>query len=80
MAPVTVESTWLCYNMNAQKFEALVHQFFGHTCLEVDVFDKKGIRHTPREWFIVPLEQVVSLITSGEIVNIGTIRKMSLLF
>lgn len=72
MAPVTVESTWLCYNMNAQKFEALIHQFFGHTCLEVDVFDKKGIRHTPREWFIVPLEaveQAVSLITSGEIVN-----------
>ena len=72
MAPVTVVSTWLCYNMNAQKFEALIHQFFGHTCLEVDVFDKKGIRHTPREWFIVPLEaveQAVSLITSGDIVN-----------
>lgn len=72
MAPVKVESSWVCYNMNAQKFEQLIHQFFGHTCLEIDVNDKRGIRHTPREWFIVPLdaiEQAISLIISGEIVN-----------
>jgi hypothetical protein len=72
MAPVKIESSWVCYNMNAQKFESLIHRFFGHTCLEIDVFDKNGIRHTPREWFIVPLEiveQAVSLIVSGEIVN-----------
>ncbi len=59
-------------NMNAQKFEALIHKFFGHSCLEVDVFDSKGIRHTPREWFIVPMEaieQAITLIISGEIVN-----------
>jgi hypothetical protein len=40
--------------------------------LEVDVFDKKGIRHTPREWFIVPLEAVeqsITLIISGDIIN-----------
>jgi len=72
MAPVKIESSWVCYNMNAQKFESLIHRFFGHTCLEIDVFDKNGIRHTPREWFIVPIEiveQAVSLIVSGEIVN-----------
>ena len=72
MAPVKIESSWMCYNMNAQKFEQLIHQFFGNSCLEVDVFDKKGIRHTPREWFIVPLEaieQSITLIISGEIVN-----------
>jgi hypothetical protein len=42
------------------------------SCLELDVFDKKGIKHTPREWFIVPLEaieQAITLIMSGEIVN-----------
>jgi hypothetical protein len=58
--------------MNAHKFEQLIQRFFGATCLEVDVFDKKGIRHTPREWFIVPLEaieQSITLIISGEIVN-----------
>jgi autonomous glycyl radical cofactor GrcA len=72
MAPVTIESSWMCYNMNPQKFESLIHQFFGNTCLEVDVFDNKGKRHTPREWFIVPLEaieQAITLIISGEIVK-----------
>jgi hypothetical protein len=72
MASVKIESSWKCYNMNAQKFEKLIHNFFGSTCLEVDVFDKKGMRHTPREWFIVPLnaiEQVIALIISGKIMG-----------
>ena len=72
MAPVKIESSWRCYNMNPQKFESLIHRFFGHTCLEIDVFDNNGVRHTPREWFIVPLkaiEQAISLIIEGEIVN-----------
>lgn len=72
MAPVKIESEWICYNMNAQKFESLIHRFFGHTCLEIDVFDNNGIRHTPREWFIVPLEaieQAVTLLISGDILN-----------
>ncbi|MCK0148326.1 GIY-YIG nuclease family protein [Arenibacter sp. F26102] len=72
MAPVIIESSWMCYNMSAQKFEGLIHQFFGNSCLEVDVFDKKGIRHTPREWFIVPLEaieQAIALIISGKIID-----------
>jgi len=72
MAPVKIESSWMCYNMNAQKFESLIHRFFGHTCLEVDVFDNNGIRHTPREWFVVPLnaiEQAITLLISGDIVN-----------
>jgi hypothetical protein len=72
MDAVKIESSWMCYNMNAQKFESLIHRFFGHTCLEIDVFDNNGIRHTPREWFIAPLkaiEQAISLIISGEIVK-----------
>ena len=72
MAPVKIESSWVCYNINARKFESLIHQFFGHTCLEVDVFDNEGKRHNPREWFIVPvdvIEQAILLIMSGEIVN-----------
>lgn len=58
--------------MNAQKFEKLIHKFFGSSCLEVDVFDKKGIRHTPREWFIVPLkaiEQAIALIITEKILE-----------
>jgi hypothetical protein len=58
--------------MNAKKFESLIHRFFGQTCLEIDVFDNNGIRHTPREWFIVPLEaveQAITLIINGDIIN-----------
>ncbi len=72
MAPVQTICTWDCYNMNPHKFEQLIHQFFGNSCLEVDVFDEKGQRHTPREWFVAPLEiieKAVELIISGDVVN-----------
>lgn len=72
MAPVEYITGWKCYNLNTQKFERLIHNFFGNTCLEVDVFDEKGRRHTPREWFIAPLniiEQAISLIIKGDIIN-----------
>ncbi|MDM8541133.1 GIY-YIG nuclease family protein [Desulfococcaceae bacterium HSG9] len=72
MAPVRIQRAWKCYNMNPQKLELLLHNFFGDSCLELDVFDEKGKRHTPREWFIAPLEvieQAVELIINGEIVN-----------
>ena len=72
MAPVKIVSSWICYNMNTQKFEQLIQRFFGHTCLEIDVYDNNGKRHSPREWFIVPLEaieQAITLIISGKIIN-----------
>lgn len=72
MASVKIVSAWKCFNMNTQKFEQLIQRFFGKTCLDIDVYDNKGKRHRPREWFIVPLnviEQVIVLIISGEIVN-----------
>lgn len=72
MAPVRIVSTFQCYNLNPQKFEQLVHNFFGRTCLNFDIFDEKGNRHTPREWFIVPLETIeeaIEFIISGEIVD-----------
>jgi hypothetical protein len=72
MAPVRIVTTYKCYNLNPQKFEQLLHNFFGAACLNVDVFDEAGKRYTPREWFIAPLdiiEQAVQLIISGEIVK-----------
>ena len=72
MAPVELVTAFKCFNMNTQKFEQLIHNFFGASCLEVDVFDSSGRRHTPREWFIAPLdviEQVITLIISGEVVK-----------
>jgi hypothetical protein len=72
MAKVEYVSGWKCYNMNPQKFEQLIHTFFGSSCLNVDVFDERGQRYTPREWFIAPLaviEQAIELIINGKIVN-----------
>ena len=72
MAPVKEVASWKCYNMNAKKFEQLIQRFFGASCLDVEVTDKKGIRHSPREWFVVPMEEIeaaISLIISGKIVN-----------
>lgn len=72
MADVQIVTTFECYNLNPQKLELILHKFFGKVCLEVDVFDKSGKRHTPREWFIAPLaviEEAIRLTITGEIVN-----------
>ena len=72
MADVRLVMSYKCYNINPQKFELLIHNFFGATCLNVDVFDKNGNRYTPREWFIAPvgiIDQAIHLIISGEIVK-----------
>lgn len=72
MAPVKIEAEYKTFNMNTQKFEQLLHNFFGASCLNIDIFDEKGRRHMPQEWFIAPLQvidQAVDLIISGEIIN-----------
>lgn len=72
MSPVQIIGSYKCYNMNAQKFEHLLHRFLSEVCLEVDVFDENNKRVTPREWFVVPLkiiEEAIPLIVNGSIVN-----------
>ena len=72
MAPVKIVASYKCYNMNPHKFELMLHTFFGKSCLNFDIFDEKGVRHSPREWFIIPLniiERAIELIISGEIIN-----------
>lgn len=72
MAQVKIITTWKCYNMNPQKLEQLLHNFFGKSCLNIDVFDENKKRHTPREWFIAPIvviEQAIELIISSEVVD-----------
>ena len=72
MAPVKVVEVFECYNLNLQKFELLLHTFFGKACLNVDVFDKTGKRFSPREWFVAPLhiiEAAANMLINGEIVN-----------
>jgi len=72
MAPVKIITSYKCFNLNPQKFELLLHTFFGSYCLDVQVIDEAGRRHTPREWFIAPLaaiELAIQLLINGEIVH-----------
>lgn len=72
MAPVKVEDIYKCYNLNPQKFELLLHTFFGNSRLQLDVHDSFGTRHSPREWFIAPIKVIdiaVQLLINGEIIH-----------
>lgn len=72
MAGVKIVAEYKAFNMNPQKFELLLHNFFGNSCLDIDVFDEKNKRHVPREWFIVPIDiidKAIQLIITGEIIQ-----------
>lgn len=71
-ADVKKVATYQVYNRNADKLESLIHRFFAETCLNVDLFDDKGQRITPREWFVIPfdvIEEAIELILNETIVN-----------
>lgn len=73
MADVHVVTDYQCFNMNAEKFEDLVHKFFAEVCLNADVIDSEGNLFKPKEWFIAPfeiIEQAIHYIINGEIVNL----------
>ena len=72
MDKVQIVASWKCFNINPQKFEQLIQRFFGACCLNIDVFDNNDVRHIPREWFVVPFEEIeyaISLIITGKIVD-----------
>ena len=72
MAAVTPVSAYEVYNVNPHKLEKLIHKFFSNSCLDINVVDKYGTIHKPREWFIAPLnviEEAIELIISGKIVG-----------
>ena len=71
MAEVEQIAIYKCLNMNTSKLEQILHQFFGKSCLNIEVIGNDGKTHTPREWFIAPLEvikQAIFMIVSGEII------------
>jgi len=71
-AEVKKVATYKVYNRNADKLESLLHRFFANVCLDIDLFNDKGQRLNPREWFVVPfgvIEEVIELILNENIVN-----------
>ena len=72
MAPVHHVSSYKCYNINTQKFENLLHTFFGKACLDIEITDSVGKICKPREWFVASLKDIqmaIQLLISGEIVH-----------
>jgi hypothetical protein len=72
MAPVHLEAEYKTFNMNTQKFEQLLHNFFGESCLNIDIYDQKLRRKMPQEWFIAPLnviDEAIDLLVSGSIIH-----------
>lgn len=72
MAPVKIIETYRCYNLNPQKFEHLVHKFFGEVRLDTEIVSSKGFKYSADEWFTVPIDVIelaVKLIINGEILH-----------
>ena len=71
-ADVKKVATYKIYNCNADKLESLLHRFFASSCLEIDLYNDRGQRLNPREWFAVPLEvieEAIQLILKENIIN-----------
>lgn len=68
--PVEVVKIMKAYNLNLQRFEGLLHDFFRPRRANFLLTDSQGKQYRPREWFHVPLQSIVKvaeLIISGEI-------------
>ncbi len=70
MADVEIVGSYELYNINRAKLENVLHRFFGHARLEIQISDRLGNPIAPREWFMVPLsiiDQVVEKIQDGSL-------------
>lgn len=69
---VKIVVTYKVHNRDASTLERLLHRFFANACLDIDLFNEKGLRLNPREWFVVPvnvIEEAIRLILSENILN-----------
>ena len=69
MSPVKVVSAYRTFNLDPQKFENIIHNFFLERCLDLKVADKKGNYKMPKEWYIVPInviEEIIQLIINNK--------------
>ena len=62
MAPVKIVATYKVVNLHSQKFEDMVHQILKPMQFHVTVVDDNGEPHEPKEWFVVPLNVVDTII------------------
>jgi len=58
MAEVYPVRTYKTININPNKFENLMHRFFGEARLNISIKDRFGKATHPREWYLLPLELI----------------------
>lgn len=72
MDNVEIVGAWKTYNLNTQKFEALIHSFFSAVQFKMQLVDPSGARFTAREWYVAPfgiIESVIHRIIDGSIIH-----------
>lgn len=57
-APVEIVTTYQVFNMNASKFETVVHRALANNNLDVSILGANGKMLVPKEWFVVTLEDL----------------------
>lgn len=70
MAPVKIEASYKIVNLNSQIFESLIHQILEKVQMQISVTDTNGVVFHPKEWFVVPLpviDTVIKKILDGSI-------------
>jgi hypothetical protein len=72
MAPARPVRSFEAINLNANKFENILHRLFAEARLDIEIMDRFGKPFRPREWFLLPLpiiEQAIPMILDGSIVR-----------
>ncbi|MCT6842562.1 MAG: GIY-YIG nuclease family protein [Commensalibacter sp.] len=70
LAPVQLVHKYKVKNINLASFENLLHRFFRHAQLEIDIKDRFGKIIKPKEWFVLSLdiiEQAIKLLSNSTI-------------
>lgn len=61
-ADVEVVATYKLFNINRSKLENLLHRFFAPARLDVEIPDRFGRKVRPREWFLLPLSVIDTVV------------------
>jgi hypothetical protein len=72
LAGVEVIAEYKLFNINRTKLEKLIHRFFSEATYDIEIMDRFGKLVRPREWFLVPLhviDTVVQKIKDGTITS-----------
>ncbi len=74
LADVEIVAKYKLANIDLKGFEAILHKFFGHARLDLQIKDRFGWDVEPREWFLVPLKAIDDAVEKIKDGTIGAFR------